>query len=326
MISVIIVNFNGEKFIRRCIESLNHQTFKNYEVIVVDNASTDDSVPIIRDKFPWVNLVELPVNSGFAGGNVVGLRATRGEFIALLNSDAFPEPAWLSCLLEGMDSDASIGICASKLIIDGTDLIDSAGDGITSGLRGYKRGERKPKQQYDRMEKVFGACGGAALYRRTMIDEIGFFDEDFFLIYEDTDLNFRAQLAGWKCLYVPDAVVHHRVRSTIGESSDLAIYYSIRNPDFIWIKNTPVWLMFRYLHHKILFDISSFFYFGIRKRRLHVFLKAKIDALRLFPVMLKKRRVIQKAKRISNKELSKLLTSVWNKDYLTTKLRKIIKG
>lgn len=302
------------------------QRFQEFEVIVVDNASRDDSVPFIRREFPEVRLIANPVNAGFAGGNGIGLRMSKGEYICLLNSDAFPEPEWLSCLFNGMKSDSKVGICASRLLIDGTDLIDSAGDGCTTAFKGHKRGEGEPQERYNRMEFVFGACAGAALYRRAMLDEIGFFDEDFFLIHEDTDLNFRAQLAGWKCLYVPEAVVHHRVRSTIGQDSDLAIYYSVRNADLVWIKNTPGGLMLRYLHHKILSDLGSLFFFGIRKKRLGLFLKAKIDVLKLLPKMLKKRRQIQRMKKISNRELASLLTPIWDKGYIAVRLRRILKG
>lgn len=326
IVSVIVVNYNGEKWIGRALQCLMNQTLRDFEVIVVDNASHDHSNSLIRRHFPSVKLIEYPINSGFAGGNLVGLKAAKGEYIALLNSDAFPEPSWLECLLEAMQSNPKVGICASKLIVDGTDLIDSAGDGCTTALKGYKRGELERKDKYDESVYTFGACAGAALYRRAMIDEIGFFDEDFFLIHEDTDLNFRAQLAGWKCLYVPDAVVHHQVRSTIGNHSDLAIYYSNRNSDLVWIKNTPLRLMLRYLPHKLLMDFGSFIFFGVRKGRISVFMKAKLDVLKLLPVMLKKRRQVQALKKISNKELTRLLTSVWKKGYLALRLRRMMGG
>jgi GT2 family glycosyltransferase len=285
-------------------------------------------VLLIRKEFPMVNLIEHPVNSGFSGGNLVGLKMAKGEYIALLNSDAFPEPDWLLHAVKGMTLSPKIGICASKLLVNGSDLIDSAGDGCTTASKGFKRGEMKPAHRYHQMQYVFGACGGAVLYRRAMIDEIGFLDEDFFLIHEDTDLNFRAQLAGWKCLYVPEATVHHQVRSTIGAHSDLAIYYSNRNADLVWIKNTPFWLMLRYLHHKILSDLGSLVFFGIRKRRLGVFLKSKskFDVLRLLPRMLKKRRQIQRMKKLSNREIAGLLTSFWEKGYLGERWRRLMKG
>jgi len=326
VVSVIVVNYNGEKWIGRALQCLINQTWQEREIIVVDNASRDQSVALIRHDFPGVHLIENGMNAGFSGGNLVGLKAAKGAFIALLNNDAFPNSSWLGCLLDAMRSNPEVGICASRLIIDGTSLIDSAGDGCTTALRGYKRGEREHKDQHNEKGYAFGACAGAALYRRAMIDEIGFFDENFFLIHEDTDLNFRAQLAGWKCLYVPDAVVNHQVRSTIGSQSDLAIYYSTRNADMVWIKNTPFGLMLRYLPHKLLLDIGLFIFFGIRKGRMRVFLKAKLDVLRLLPVMLKKRRQVQAMRKVSHKDLARLLTSIWKKEYLGTLWRRIMEG
>ncbi len=325
MISVVIVNYNGRGLIGRSIECLLKQTFENYEIIVVDNASRDDSVAFIREKFPSVKVVEHPVNAGFSGGNLAGLKEAKGDFIALLNNDAFPEPNWLSHLWSGMDSNDRIGICASKLIIEGTDLIDSAGDGCTTAVRGYKLEEKTQQQAHLKIRPVFGACAGAALYRREMIDDIGFFDEDFFLIYEDADLNIRAQLAGWKCLFVPEAVVHHHVRSTIGHDSELAIYYSNRNADLLWIKNMPMGLMLRYIHHKLITELGAFVYFSFRKKGLFIFLKAKRDAIRLLPLMLKKRKKIQAMKRISNRAFSELLTPIWTKDYFVDRLNKLWK-
>ncbi len=323
MISVVIINYNGGELILRSLQYLSKQTFKNFEIIVVDNASVDDSVSLIRNSFPSVKIIKHPFNAGFAGGNVIGLREAKGDYIALLNGDAFPDPDWLEHLWEGVQSDNNVGICASKLIIDGTDLIDSAGDGCTTASRGYKQGEMKPYSKYNQKMNVFGASGGAVLYRRSMIDEIGFFDEDFFLIYEDADLNFRAQLAGWKCLYVPKAVVHHRVRSTIGQDSPLAVYYSNRNTDLMWIKNMPLALMLRYLHHKVISEIGSFLYFAFRKQLLLVFIKAKLDVIRLLPSMLRKRKQVQALKKISNRELADMLTPIWNKGYFFGRLQKL---
>ena len=326
MVSAIVVNYNGEKIIRGALQGLMNQTLRDLEIIVVDNASLDNSVSLIQNEFKNVKLIKNPSNSGFAGGSFIGFQAAKGDFIALLNSDAIPKPDWLGNLVNGMNLDHKIGICASKILIDGTDLIDSAGDGCTTASKGYKRGEKKSQTEYEQMERVFGACGGASLYRRKMIDEIGFFDEDFFLIHEDTDLNYRAQLTGWKCLYVPKAVVFHKVRSTIKEDSDLAIYYTNRNANFVWIKNTPILLLLRFLHHKIFLVIGEFFFFGLRKKRMRLFIQSQIDSLKLFPKMLKKRRKIQSMKKVSNKEIRKLLTFIWDKRFSELRLWKLIKG
>ncbi len=323
-ISVIIVNYNGARYLSCCLDALARQTFPDYEVIVVDNASQDDSAPLIRRMYPSVRLIENAQNTGFTGGNDTGLAVANGEYIALLNNDAIPEPDWLLCLLKGMAAHPRIGICASKLIHAGTGLIDSAGDGCLTSAKGYKRGEQAPATEYAQAGSVFGACAGAALYRRAMIDEIGFFDEDFFLIHEDTDLNFRAQLFGWKCWYVPEAVVYHRTSTTIGIESDLSIYYNTRNTDFVWVKNLPLSLLIRYLHHKLLAECAALLFFGIRKKRLGLFLRAKVAGLRLLPKMLKKRRQLQKARKVSIGDLSRMLTPIWSPEYTQTRRRRLL--
>ncbi len=322
-ISVIIVNYNGMRHLPRCLDALAKQTFSDYEVIVVDNASQDDSVALIRRVCPSAHLIESPKNTGFGDANNRGLRVAKGEYIALLNNDAFPEPDWLRYLLDGMNHDPKIGICASKLVLDGTGLIDSAGDGCLTSAKGYKRGEGKSSTEYDHAGFVFGACAGATLYRRTMIDEIGFFDEDFFLIHEDTDLNFRAQLFGWKCWYTPKAVVHHVMSASIGQESDLSIYYTNRNCDFVWIKNLPMPLLLRYFHHKLLAECGNFLFFGIRKKRIGLFFRAKMDVLPLMAKMIAKRRRIQAARKIPIQALAKILTPIWSEAYMQSRWRRL---
>ncbi len=322
-ISVIIVNYNGVRYLARCLNALAQQTFSDYEVILVDNASKDDSVAFIRRAYPSVCLIESPENLGFGGGNNLGLTVAKGAYIALLNNDAFPEPDWLRHLLSGMESDPRIGICASKLVRDGSGLIDSAGDGCLTHAKGYKRGEHRSVAGYNQPEWIFGACAGAALYRRAMIDDIGFFDEDFFLIHEDTDLNFRAQLFGWSCFYVPMAVVQHAVSGSIVEESDLSIYYNNRNCDFVWIKNMPLPLLLRYLHHKILAELSAILFFGLRKKRFRLFCKAKMGMLRLLPEMLRKRRQIQAARKIPIRDLAQMLVPPWSKEYTQSRWQRL---
>jgi GT2 family glycosyltransferase len=322
-VSVILVNYNGMRYLSRCLDALAKQAFSTYEVIVVDNASREDSVALIRRAYPAVHLIENPTNTGFGDANNVGLTVAKGTYIALLNNDAFPEPDWLRSLVDAMDGNPSVGTCASKLILDGTDLIDSAGDGCLTCAKGYKHGELAKAAGYDTARFVFGACAGAALYRRAMIDEIGFFDADFFLIHEDTDLNFRAQLFGWKCLYVPRAVVHHVMSATIGKESDLAIYYNVRNSDFVWIKNLPLSLLVRYLHHKLLAEWGALLYFGFRRKRFGLFFRAKMDGLRMLSKMIGKRRKIQAARKIPVSVLATLLTPTWSPEYTQSRIRKL---
>ena len=331
-VSVIIVNYNGKGLIANCLKALEDQSLKDFEIVVVDNASLDDSLHEIQ-RFLEKGLIDSPVkliplgkNSGFGGGNLEGLRHANGEYIALLNNDTEPDKRWLEEFIMAMDSDPNVGICASKLIVYGTDIIDSAGDGFSFSLKGFKRGEGERASSYNIKEYVFGACAGAALYRRKMIDEVGFLDEDFFLIHEDTDLNIRAQLYGWKVLYVPTAMVYHKTRSTIGRMSKTAVYYTLRNSEFVRVKNIPFSLFLQLLPEFILGMVSEFIYFALKHRHPVLYFKAKIDAVRLLPVMLKKRSVNMKAKRVSNRDLREIMTPVLEQSFLRSKLRKLIFG
>ena len=325
-VSIIVVNWNGRNLLKECLDCLSLQTYLNREIIFVDNNSKDSSVSFVRDNFPDVKIVELTKNCGFTGGNLAGFAAARGDFIALVNNDTRAEETWLENLVRPMIDDEQVGICASKLIIDGTDKIDSAGDGLTSAGVGFKRGLWKAKSHYVQEEPVFGACAAAALYRRQMLQEIEFFDDNFFLNDEDTDLNFRAQLFGWRCVYVPTAVVYHKVNASIGKLSDLAVYYHTRNLEFIWIKNLPTRLMLRFAHHKVVQEFGSFCYLCLRHMKWRAFFRAKRDALKMLPDMMKKRVEIQRRKTVSDVYIREMLTPIGSKELLRQKLVQFIWG
>lgn len=324
-ISIIIVNYNGKHLLESCLESVYNQSFENIEIIFVDNASRDDSTGYVNHAFPAVKIVPLTANIGFAGANNEGLKHASGDYIMLLNNDAEGEKDCLQNLYAAMEADPEIGIAAAKMVVSGKDIIDSAGDGFsTLLLKGFKRGEGENIGKYDRQEYVFGACAGAALYRRKMFEEIGFFDEDFFLIYEDTDLNFRAQLAGWKALYVPSAIVHHRVRSTIGNMSDAAIYYSLRNSELTRIKNVPIGFFLRYSPFYVICTLFEFIYFAMKHSKLKVYIKAKSDAAKLLPRMLGKRKRIMMSRKVDNRYFYELLSPCYEKEYFISKFKKFM--
>ena len=329
-LSVLIVNYNGEDQIRDCLKSLAGQSCADFEIVIVDNGSKDQSLSEIKKalKLSWLcnitKIIELSSNSGFAGGNARGLKETSGRYIATLNNDTEVNETWLEELLLAIKKDERIGICASRLIAYGTKKIDSAGDLFSRALRGFKRGEREPAASFGEGCLIFGACAGAALYRREMLEDIGFFDEDFFLIYEDTDLNLRAQLAGWKVMYVPTAIVYHKVRSSIGKMSELAAYYSLRNSELVRFKNIPFGVFLLCLPQFIIGMISEFVYFAIKHRFFRLYLKAKFDALKLLPKMLRKRKEILKKRKVSNKYILEIMTPLLEKNFIKSKIRKLL--
>ena len=325
-VSIIVVNWNGERFLKDCLGALLSQSYADCEIILVDNGSSDNSVRFTRDNFPGIKIVALKENKGFTGGNVAGLEVARGAYVALVNNDARADKSWLQNLIQPMLRDRTIGICASKLIFENSHTVNSAGDGLTTAGVGFNRGLGQKAGQFETPEPVFGACGAAVLYRRRMLDEIGFLDEDFFLYDEDTDLNFRAQLAGWKCIYVPTAIAYHVANATARRLSDLHVYYHTRNLEFVWIKNMPFGIMLRFAHHKVIQELGSFCYLCVRHGKWGPFFRAKQDALRMLPVMLRKRVKIQSGKRVPNGYVRSVLTPMLTFRFFRQKMKQLIEG
>ena len=308
-ISVIVVNWNGRRFLDRCLSALLAQTHPDFEIILVDNGSTDNSVQFVKDHFPSVRLIKSPTNLGFAAGNNLGLSVARGAFIALLNNDAFPEPLWLENLVRVMQSDDAIGMCASNMILaSDPGRIDSAGIAVdVAGFAWDRLGGQAITALESTPIKVFGPCAGAALYRRTMLDDIGFFDEDFFAYLEDVDLAWRAQWAGWKCKYVPDAIVYHIHSATGKEGSHFKNRLLGRNKVWLLCKNYP--MLLKYAPLILMYDLMAVGYATVTRRGMST-VQGRIEALSKVPRMFAKRRRI--ARRISSRTMMAALHPVEN--------------
>jgi GT2 family glycosyltransferase len=302
-VSVIIVNWNGKQHLEECLDSLSKQTFKAFETILVDNGSSDGSIEFIENNFPAVKIIKLNKNEGFCRGNNIGLQHARGDFIALLNNDTLVDKHWLEELYRAVTKHSHVGICASCIVnYYSRDVLDTAGDGFDLCGVGYKIGEGMPVTEFQKERYVFGACAGAVLYRRSMIDEIGFFDERFFALGEDLDLSFRARLADYKCLYVPDAIVYHKIGRTVGQNSDFLLYHSRRNVEYTFFKNMPFPLIIATLPLHIIYNLLTFAQAFLDKR-IKIFLKAKKDFIKNFKETYKLRKKIQEKRKISLKEL-----------------------
>lgn len=291
MISVIVVNFNGQRFLDSCISSLLAQSYTDFEIILVDNGSADGSVDFVRSAYPSVRIIENTENRGFAGGVNDGIRDSGSDYILTLNNDIIADRGFLEELVKPMDANPLVGMCAAKMLFpDGR--INSTGICISRSGAAWDRGIfEEDKGQYGNEEEVFGPCGGAALFRKKMLDEIGLFDEDFFLFMEDVDLAFRARLAGWKCMYVPEAKVIHFHGGTAGFRSDLSIYYGNRNNVWHVIKNFPLKKLFFYSPWIIGRNCAIIPYY-IAKGNGRAIILAKIDALLGIRIMLRKRKGI----------------------------------
>lgn len=304
IVSVIIVNYNGLKFLIDCLKSLIDQSYAGFEIVVVDNASEDGSIEFIESEFPEVKVIKNLDNLGYAGGLNAGIRETRGPYIMTLNNDTRVEPRCIERLVEAMAGDECIGMCATKMLFP-DQRINSTGISITRSGAAWDRGIFEvDKGQYDASEEIFAPCAGAALYRRAMLNEIGLFDEDFFLYIEDVDLGFRGHLSGWKCLYVPGAVVYHHQGGTAGFMSDMSVYYGNRNILWYPVKDFPPKLLLTSLPWIIGRTICVIPYYVMKGQGI-IILKSKFDGLKGLPKMLKKRKYVKHS--VPVKDLKKFL-------------------
>ena len=312
-VSVIVVNWNGEKFLERCLTALMDQTAKPHEVILVDNASSDASVEIVR-RFPSVRLIALDQNTGFARGNNLAIKAAsvESEWIALINPDAFAEPSWLEGLLSSAQINPGFDVFGSKLVnaADPT-MLDGTGDAYhLSGLV-WRMGHGAPvPTSIENEREVFSPCAAAALYRRKALCEIDGFDEDYFCYVEDVDLGFRLRLAGYRCLYVPQSVAHHVGSGTTGgQHSDFSTYHGHRNLVWTFVKDMPGMLFWLLLPLHVSLNLASIIWFALRGRA-GVILRAKRDALLGLPKMWRKRQHIQKTRVASIAEVWRQLNKL----------------
>ena len=307
--SVIVLNWNGKHLIRECLTSLRCQSYRDFEAILVDNGSKDGSADYVRQEFPEVRILELSSNLGFCGGNNRGIAIARGSYILPLNNDSELEPTALAELDRAVRTDPpDVGFWAVRMRRwHQRDLIDNCGIGYSIFGAGYQIGAGDQDDgAFEEPAWIFGAPGGGACYRRSVLDDIGLFDEDFFYNNEDVDLSFRAQLAGYRCHYVPSVIVYHRGSVTVGPTSDKTVYHIQRNMEWAFLKNLPMGLMWKYLPLHCLHIVGWLGYWTARGKG-RVVLRAKIDALQGWRKVREKRREIQAKRRASLRYIDSLI-------------------
>ncbi len=243
-VSVIIPNLNGRDFLEKCLGSMAGVSFDETEILVVDNASTDDSVPWIRQNHPDVRIIENTENLGFAPAVNVGIKASEGEYVRLLNNDTEVLPGFTEALTRALDEDEKVfGASARMLKIDDNSLMDDAGDLYTVFGLAFQRGNGKPAARYEKNSQITAPCGGACIYRRSVLDEIGLLEDAFFAYREDLDLGIRAKLAGYKNIYVPEAKVIHYGSGTSNKTGKKYNEFKTRlgTRNLVWLnyKNFP---------------------------------------------------------------------------------------
>ncbi len=293
--SVIIVNWNGKRYLEECLSALLAQTCPPCEIILVDNGSHDGSVDFVKERFPQVRMIENDENLGFAAGNNVAIRVAQGDYIVTLNNDTRAEPDWLEELIKVVETDPRIGMCASRMLFYyHPGVLNSTGISLNmAGIAWDRRGGERDDGLEREPVEIFGPCAGAALYRREMLDEIGLFDEDFFAYHEDVDLAWRARSRGWRCMYSPRAVVYHVHSGTGMEGSAFKNRLLGRNKIWTMVKNYPSPHIFLFLPLIAFYDLATTFY-GLLKRQDASPLRGRLASLGLLRQMLRKRQEIQR--------------------------------
>jgi GT2 family glycosyltransferase len=306
-VEVIVPNVDGERLLPDCLDALDRQTFRSFRVTLVDNGSRDRSIEIAT-AHAGVRTVRLASNFGFSVAVNRGLADTAAEYVALLNNDARPAPRWLAALVEALDREPRAAAATSKILsLRQPGTIDNVGDGL--GRRGvpYPIGHREADAgQYEEARWVFGACGGAALYRRNLFDEIGAFDERFFAYHEDVDLSFRSQLVGKGCLYVPGAVVWHVGSATTGSKiNPFTVYHSTRNMLLLLGKNMPFSLAMRYFPALLWGQLYWFLKMAVKEGEWMAWGKGMAAGMARLPWVLSERAHV--ARRVTCADLHRLL-------------------
>jgi len=296
MIDLIIPNYNGAALLPTCLDALRAQTRRDFAITLVDDGSRDDSPALLAARYPEVRVLLLPQNRGLAAAVNAALDITGNDMVVLLNNDTEAHPRWLEHLVGTLERYPAYAFAAGKLLLfDRRDHLHSAGDFYrVNGVPGSRGVWERDRGQYDAITEVFGPCAGAAAYRRSALDALAqegrVFDEDLVMYCEDVDLNVRARLQGMRTIFVPTAVVYHRLSATGGGA--LASYYCGRNFPLVWAKNMPLPLIRRYwprlLASQLGFLLHSLWH--MREPAARARLRGQVAALRALPRFVRKRR------------------------------------
>lgn len=310
--SIIILCWNSNQFLRDCLASLDQQTYKNFEIILIDNSSPDPVPAEIIDFFSDlpIHLFRMDKNLGYASGNNYGATKANGDYLVLLNSDAFPKSDWLTNIKKAITKYPDCFFSSKLIKADDPSKIDGAGDVYHfSGLVWRNLHNRSIEKLNFSEKEVFSPCGAAAIFPKIIFMEVGGFDDDFFAYVEDIDLGFRLRLAGYKCIFLPEATVYHVGSGSTNKRSDFSVYYGQRNLVWTFMKNVPFLLLifllpFHFIANFFLIIISFF------RNQGKITFMAKVDAIKELPQIFKKRKLIQRNRKIKLINLLSILD--WN--------------
>lgn len=307
-VDVIVLNWNGQHFLSECLPALAAQTYPRFEVMVVDNGSTDGSLEWLAETWPGVKVLALGTNLGFSAANNRGIHATHAPWLVILNNDTVPEPGWLAALIAAGESNPRIGAVAShQVFYDRPQMVNSAGIAVDpagiawDGLGGTRLPERAALATAA-LRPVFGASAGAGLYRRAALWDVGesvrpdqpteIFDESFFMYLEDVDLAWRLRLRNWTCVLAPLALIRHHGSATSGEGSPFKLRLLARNKMWSVLKNYPFWPLLAYLPIILAYDLASAPYRLFVQGKTAPF-TGRFEAIGGLPTVLRRRRAIQ---------------------------------
>ena len=309
--SVLIVNHNTRELLRDCMASLEAVAFDSFEVIVVDNGSTDGSAAMLRETFPWARVIEADENLGFVGGNMLGYAQARGEYICFLNSDTRVESGFLSTLVRFMDETPGAGGCEPKLLwMCDPARLDSVGDWLTWTGVLYHRGYQAPDEGFDEPAEIFAAKGACMLFRASLLERIGVFDEAYWSYFEETDLCWRTWLSGHRVFMVPAARVHHLLAGTSRQSDSYLIsFHSFKNRIHSMVKNFGGLTLARVLpvHLAICVALIGLYFARGQRRKARAIAAALAWNLRNLRGTLRQRREVQtNIRTVPERELMKV--------------------
>lgn len=310
-VSIHILNYNGQKYLERCLNSIRNTTYKDYQVTLIDNNSEDDSVTFVRKNFPEILIVQNKRNYGFAEGSNKCLRKLKDSYVVLLGSDTEVESTWLEELIKLMETDNTIGICGGKLLLFDRARINSCGGECNVYGFAADRGIFElDKGQFNKTEEVFYVCGTLMLIRSKVLQHIGFFDSKYFMYSEDTDLCWRARLHGYKVIYVPRAIVYHKFGGVGGSANPTRLYLSKRNMMRTLIKNCGTSLLLSMLSRFLAMGVAETIFFLIsgHVRFSLASIKAIVWNIKNIPDTYLARKEVQKLRRVPDSDIKHLLS------------------
>lgn len=311
LVSFVIPTSNGQKLLAECLPSVYQQNYnqteENLEVIVVDNGSQDNTKTFVKKNFPKTTLVEMKELAGFSVPVNTGIRLAKGEYIVLLNNDVVLEKTWLSEMLLAL-KEVKADFAACKMLTGNGEKIDSAGDGFSWWGRAFPIGKGKSPNKYQKREFVFGASGGASIFKSEVFGKIGLLDEDFYAYFEDIDLSFRAQLAGFKCVYEPKAIAYHKGSASFGADSFKKRFMGNRNKDLLILKNYPLKYLIKNLPKLVLVKLKSL-YTDFEDGFFFAGLLTLLADIYLFPRYMVKRKQVQGLRSVDDRYLEKIISS-----------------